>query len=137
MKNLVKLRLILGSDVTATVLKGREQYISLGKFEELLRIADESYDETFTIMQILVWLTETVTGDLEELNVSGGGQLFVDRIRKRSNVLAPDEQVADYHYRLLERCGHSNFIITNHSMLLSDMNREQKIFSSLGWTHCR
>ena len=74
--------------MTATVLKGREQYISLGKFEELLRIADESYDETFTIMQTLVWLTETMTGDLEELNVSGGGQLFVDRIRKRSNVLA-------------------------------------------------
>ena len=130
-EELGKARLILGFDVTATVLKGREQYISLGKFEELLRIADESYDETFAIMQTLVWLTETVSGDLEELNVSGGGQLFVDRIRKRSNVLAKDEQVADYHYRLLERCGHSNLIITNHSMLLSDMNREQKIFSSL------
>ena len=61
-EELGKARLILGSDVTATVLKGREQYISLGKFEELLRIADESYDETFTIMQILVWLTETVSG---------------------------------------------------------------------------
>ena len=70
------------------MLKGREQYISLGKFEELLRISDESYDETFTIMQILVWLTETDTGDLDELNVSGGGQLFVDRIRKRSYSIA-------------------------------------------------
>jgi ATP-dependent DNA helicase DinG len=127
-----KVRVILGTDVTATVLKGREQYISLGKFEELLRIADESYDETFAIMQTLVWLTETVTGDLEELNVSGGGQLFVDRIRKRSNMLAHDEQIADYHYQLLERCGHSNLIITNHSMLLSDMNRGQMIFSSIG-----
>ena len=48
-----KVRTMLGTDVTATVLKGREQYISLGKFEELLRITDESYDETFTIMQIL------------------------------------------------------------------------------------
>ena len=56
----------------------------MGNLKNCLRISDESYDETFTIMQILVWLTETVTGDLEELNVSGGGQLFVDRIRKRS-----------------------------------------------------
>ena len=82
-EELVKLRTILGVDLKATVLKGREQYISLGKFEELLTISEQSYDETLTIMQILVWLTETSTGDLEELNVSGGGQLFVDRIRKR------------------------------------------------------
>ncbi|WP_318617370.1 ATP-dependent DNA helicase DinG [Sporosarcina sp. YIM B06819] len=130
-EELSKISIMLGSTVTATVLKGREQYISLGKFEELQRITDESYDETFSIMQILVWLTETVTGDLEELNVSGGGQLFIDRIRKRSNILAPDEQVADYHYKLLKTCGQSNIIITNHAMLLSDLNREQLIFNSL------
>ncbi len=130
-EELSKICTMLGSNVTVTVLKGREQYISLGKFEELQRIADESYDETFSIMQILVWLTETVTGDLEELNVSGGGQLFVDRIRKRSRTLAHDEQVADYHHKLLDKCGHSNLIITNHSMLLSDLNRGQMIFSSL------
>lgn len=128
---LEKVSAMLGSTVTATVLKGREQYISLGKFEELQRIIDESYDETFSIMQVFVWLTETVTGDLEELNVSGGGQLFVDRIRKRSNILAPDERAADYHYRLLETCGQSNIIITNHAMLLSDVNRDQLIFNSL------
>lgn len=130
-EELSKVSAMLGSTVTATVLKGREQYISLGKFEELQRITDESYDETFSIMQILVWLTETVTGDLEELNVSGGGQLFVDRIRKRSNVLSPDEQAADFHYKLLETCGQSNIIITNHAMLLSDLNRDQMIFNSL------
>jgi ATP-dependent DNA helicase DinG len=127
-----KVRAMLGADVTATVLKGRHQYISLNKFEELLRITEESYDETFTIMQILVWLTVTDTGDLEELNVSGGGQLFIDRIRKRSNRLSPDEQVADFHYRLLEKCRHSHLIITNHSMLLSDMSRGQAVFHSLG-----
>ncbi|MBE1554138.1 ATP-dependent DNA helicase DinG [Sporosarcina limicola] len=130
-EELEKVRTMLGADVSATVLKGREQYISLNKFEELLQVEDESYDETFTIMQILVWLTGTLTGDLEELNVSGGGQLFVDRIRKRSNRLKPDEQEADYHNRLLKACNHSTLIITNHSMLLADLNRGQTIFSSL------
>ncbi|MGG0668189.1 ATP-dependent DNA helicase DinG [Sporosarcina koreensis] len=123
-----RIRKILGIECTATVLKGKEQYISLGKFEELLRITDESYDETFTIMQILVWLTDTKTGDVNELNVSGGGQLFIDRIRKRNNRLKEDERVADYHQRMMEACNRSNLIITNHSMLLSDANREQKIF---------
>ena len=123
-----RIRKMLGIHCSATVLKGREQYISLGKFEELLRITDESYDETFTIMQILVWLTDTETGDVNELNVSGGGQLFVDRIRKRNNRLREDEILADYHQKMMDACSRSNLIITNHSMLLSDSNRDQKIF---------
>ncbi|MFC5603281.1 ATP-dependent DNA helicase DinG [Sporosarcina koreensis] len=125
-----RIRKILGIECGATVLKGKEQYISLGKFEELLRITDESYDETFTIMQILVWLTDTVTGDVNELNVSGGGQLFIDRIRKRNNLLKDDEKLADYHQRTMDACSRSNLIVTNHSMLLSDSNREQRIFQN-------
>lgn len=126
-----RIRKMLGIDCAAAVLKGKEQYISLGKFEELLRITDESYDETFTIMQVLVWLTDTVTGDVNELNVSGGGQLFIDRIRKRNNLLKEDEKAADYHLRAMDACSRSNLVITNHSMLLSDSNRDQKIFQNL------
>ena len=131
-EELKKLNIIFGAKLKATVLKGREQYISLGKFEELLTISEQSYDETFTSMQILVWLTETRTGDLEDLNVSGGGQLFVDRIRKRTERMPPDEYQADFHRRLVAECSSSNFIITNHSMLLADSNRTNRIFNSLG-----
>src|SRR6185437_10018424 len=41
-----------------------------------------------------------------------------------------DEKLADYHQRTVEACSRSNLIITNHSMLLSDSNREQKIFEN-------
>ena len=128
---LLKLETILNIELTATVLKGRENYISFAKFEELLMISDQNYDEQFTIMQILVWLTDTVTGDLSELNVSGGGQLFVNRIRKQYNKMAPDEELADYHSRLMAQCEQSDFIITNHTMLLTDSNRAHPIFHSL------
>lgn len=128
---LLKLQTMLNVELKATVLKGREQYISLGKFEELLMISEQSYDEQFTIMQILVWLTETVTGDLSELSVSGGGQLFINRIRKQSRKMAPDERLADYHNRLIAECADSNFIITNHTMLLTDLNREKPLFNAL------
>ncbi|MHA6259661.1 ATP-dependent DNA helicase DinG [Sporosarcina sp. CAU 1771] len=130
-KELESLRALLGLNIKVTLIKGRDQYISLGKLEELLRIADESYDETLTIMQILIWLTETTTGDLSELNVSGGGQLFIDRIRKRSNTMLADEQIADFYSVLLSNCAHSNLIITNHSMLLADLQRSEVLFTSL------
>ncbi|WHT47152.1 hypothetical protein QNH10_12890 [Sporosarcina thermotolerans] len=70
------------------------------------------------------------TGDVNELNVSGGGQLFIDRIRKRTSKMLEDERLADYHLKMIDACGNSNLVITNHSMLLSDSNREQKIFHS-------
>ncbi|MBB4823743.1 ATP-dependent DNA helicase DinG [Sporosarcina luteola] len=127
-----KISKMMEAELRIAVLKGREHYISLGKLEELMRIIDESYDETFAIMQILVWLTETVTGDLTELNVSGGGQLFLDRIRKQSSVQPEDEQMADFHNRMLAACSHADLIITNHSTLLSDSYRNKRAIQSIG-----
>ena len=46
--------------------------------------------------------------------------------------MAPDETEADYHSTLLSECSNSNLIITNHSMLLADLNRGQRLFNSLG-----
>jgi ATP-dependent DNA helicase DinG len=64
------------------LIKGLAHYIDLTRFAELLQGDDESYDETFTIMQVLIWLTSTKTGDLNELNASSGGQFLLDKIRR-------------------------------------------------------
>lgn len=117
--------------LTSVVLKGKEHYISLRKFEELLTLSEQSYDETFTIMQILVWLTETSTGDLGELTSTGGGQLFIDRIRNRSGHLTEEERAADYFTKHLKAAQHAQFIITNHAMLLSDVHRKNPIFNQI------
>lgn len=128
---LKKISKLLDVPLTSTVIKGKHHYISLRKFEELLMLSEQSYDETFSIMQILVWLTETTTGDLSELTASGGGQLFIDRIRSRQYLMTEDEREADYFTKHLEAAKHTHFIITNHAMLLSDMNREQPIFDHI------
>ncbi len=128
---LKKISKLLNTPLTSTIIKGKHHYISLRKFEELLTLSEQSYDETFSIMQILVWLTETTTGDLSELTASGGGQLFIDRIRSRQFPFTEEERAADYFTKHLEAANHANFIITNHAMLLSDMNREQPIFERI------
>ena len=86
-EELPKIEKILGTKVNIAVLKGMQHYIDVARFEQCMAYADETYDDTFTILQILVWLTKTETGVLSELNVSGGGQLFLEKIRKM-----PDEK---------------------------------------------
>ncbi|ARD49475.1 ATP-dependent DNA helicase DinG [Sporosarcina sp. P33] len=117
--------------IPATIIKGMANYISIGKFEELLHFTDEVYDDSITIMQLLVWLTETRTGDLDEVNVSGGGQLFLDRIRKRSMRAKEDERAADFYTHTLKNCQQSMVLLTNHSMLMNDRQRHDPLFHSI------
>src|SRR5690606_12165335 len=72
----------LGQPIKMALLKGMNHYIDIEKFEKELKTQDVSYDQTFTVLQTLIWLAKTETGDLSELNVSGGGQLLIDKIRK-------------------------------------------------------
>ncbi|PID25758.1 ATP-dependent DNA helicase DinG [Sporosarcina sp. P7] len=126
-----KLEKALQMTIPTTVVKGMANYISMGKFEELLHFNDEVYDDSITIMQLLVWLTETTTGDLDEVNVSGGGQLFIDRIRKRSMRVKKDERVADFYTHTVKNCQQSMVILTNHSMLVNDQQRYDPLFHSI------
>ncbi|MCM3610961.1 ATP-dependent DNA helicase DinG [Planococcus sp. MERTA32b] len=109
----------IGEPVNIALIKGLGHYIDLTRFTEILYGEDESYDETFTIMQILIWLTKTSTGDLNELNVSSGGQLLLDKIR-RSHTRRPDrdEKPFDFYEYALERARNADIIVTNHSYLL-------------------
>ena len=131
-EELPKVEKILGTKVNIAVLKGMQHYIDLSRFEQCMAYADESYDDTFTILQLLVWLTKTETGVLSELNVSGGGQLFLDKIRKM-----PDEKPArgfDFYEQALKNSETADCIVTNHSMVLSDLVRQTPIFTQIdGW----
>ena len=104
------------------VLKGMRHYIDLDRFEQCMAYADESYDDTFTILQILVWLTKTETGVLSELNVSGGGQLFLEKIRKIPN--DKPSKGFDFYEQALKNSAVADCIVTNHAMVLSDLVRQ-------------
>ncbi|QEY19837.1 ATP-dependent helicase DinG [Psychrobacillus sp. AK 1817] len=122
-----KLYDILNIRLRVAKLKGINHYIDVYRFWEHLQQEDESYDETFTIMQVLVWLTITEEGDLSELNVSGGGQLFIDKIRRTSEKKINDVKGIDFYERALRRSEHCDILVTNHSMIIMDTERETKL----------
>ena len=123
---------LVGRPVHISLIKGLSHYIDLGRFAELLQGEDESYDETFTIMQVLVWLTSTETGDLNELNTSSGGQFVLDKIR-RSHLrkLSWEEKKIDFYEYALERAKKAHVIVTNHAFLLNQRMTNQSILENV------
>ena len=121
----------IGQPIKIALLKGMNHYIDVEKFEQLLKAPDDSYDETFTLLQTLVWLAKTETGDLNELNVSGGGQLLIDKIRKTA-LPKTTMPLYDFYSRAIQNSRQADIIVTNHAMLLSDLVRHEQIFDSLG-----
>lgn len=113
------------STVTKTaVLKGMEHYIDLDRFCESLAVVDDSYEENFVKMQILVWLAISATGDLNEVNVSSGGNTAVNRIRRTSTTVETKQKDAfDFYLEAIKSCEDAELIITNHAMLLADLER--------------
>ncbi|WP_342600879.1 ATP-dependent DNA helicase DinG [Psychrobacillus sp. FSL H8-0483] len=124
-----KLNEILGTETRVAKLKGMHHYIDLYRFWQHLQLEDESYDETFTVMQILVWLTMTEEGDLTELNVSGGGQLFVDKIRRTAQSKLREVGDFDFYKRAVRKSEKCDILVTNHAMVLADKERENKLLS--------
>lgn len=126
MKDLTLLSVICGFPIKAILLKGRNHYINLARFERSLRDEDDNYDTTLTKMQILVWLMETNTGDFDELNLSSGGMLYWNKIKNVPVTFSQSKHwdSRDYYLKARKDAEGANLIITNHSMLLMDLVSE-------------
>ncbi|TDL76964.1 ATP-dependent helicase DinG [Rhodococcus qingshengii] len=118
---------ILPFEVKSVLLKGRNHYISLEKFALSLLEENDNYDTTLTKMQILVWLTETNTGDRDELNLSSGGNIFWNKIKNEQTIFAMNKlwQEKDFYLRAKNEAQDADIIITNHSLLLSNLTAEK------------
>ncbi|WP_445492237.1 ATP-dependent DNA helicase DinG [Niallia sp. 03133] len=129
-KDLPLLEKILPFSISYTIIKGRNHYISLDKFEVSLFEQDDNYDVILTKMQILVWLTETSTGDRDELNLSSGGVLYWDKIKNDGNFSLSISKAwapKDFYRRIRNAAQKAQLIITNHALLLKDMTSVQKL----------
>lgn len=124
-----KLQKMLSFPLKAVLLKGRSHYISLAKFEQTLKDHEDNYDTILTKMQILVWLTETSTGDFDELNLSSGGMIYWNKIKNDETVFLQSKSwmAKDFYLRSRQEASKADLIITNHSLLLTDLVAENKI----------
>jgi ATP-dependent DNA helicase DinG len=120
------LQKIVSFPLKVAILKGKRNYLSLRKFARFLHEQDKNYDIVLTKCQLLVWLTETETGDIDELNLPSGGKLVWSALQIDHNDDRPskDSKYIDFFKRAKERAVGAHIIITNHAFLMQDLTAE-------------
>ncbi|MBS4194476.1 ATP-dependent DNA helicase DinG [Lederbergia citri] len=127
---IARLKKMIPFQFQIAILKGRSNYINMLKFEQSLYDKDPHYDTVLTKMQLLVWLVQTETGDMEELNVSSGGRLYKQRIKHDGWFFQMEKDPwfsHDFYIHARNLAQNADVVITNHSMLLVDANKDQSI----------
>ncbi|KRE98169.1 ATP-dependent DNA helicase DinG [Paenibacillus sp. Soil766] len=119
----------------AAVLKGRSHYLCLRKFETKLTTRDyeNGREDPITAAQMVVWLSETEHGDEEELHFGNKGAQFWYSVASDSdsclNRMCPWYKKCFYH-RARNDANTADVIITNHSLLFTDMKAENRLLPS-------
>ncbi|WP_404442415.1 hypothetical protein LG307_12600 [Sutcliffiella horikoshii] len=103
-------------------IKGKYYYLSLARFVTVLAENDDNYDAVLTKAQILVWLTETETGDMQELSLSSGGRLLWDSINCSYGVsINESEEELCFYVRAKNRVENASIVFTNHMFLAKEI----------------
>ena len=128
-KDLVQLQEMIPFPIQAAILKSKSHYIHLSKFDSLLKEPVTQKLEAIYQMRILVWLTQTETGDLDELNLTNYNQPFWNKIRHRGwigNETEDDWYEEDFYLHAQKLVQHAGIIVTNHAYLCHDLQKEDK-----------
>lgn len=117
-----QLNQLLPFQLSAVVVKGNDHYLNLAKFVNSLAIHESSPVIQLLKARILVWLTQTTTGDLDELNLTAPPAAYFNEIRHQG-VASLNQQSPYYRDDFLVRRDHqaanANLIITNHAYLVA------------------
>jgi ATP-dependent DNA helicase DinG len=118
-------------DLSVALVKSRRHYLSLEIFEQKLKQVSSQEVEAFFCMRILVWLTETETGDLEELGAAGHDTHdFWNEIRsrKQSKIKKNSKwQKLEFYTKAKKRVEKASIIVTNHAFLAHELQNEEKV----------
>ncbi|MFC4557360.1 ATP-dependent DNA helicase DinG [Virgibacillus kekensis] len=119
------LRGLVSFPFNAAILKGMQHYISLQKFERTLSSNQgDNYDTVLTKAMILVWLTETETGDIDEIQLPSSGYLFYKRVSTDAEDYSDPSSpwfARSYYQQARRKAQQADIIITNHALLCLDL----------------
>ncbi|MBL1225648.1 helicase C-terminal domain-containing protein [Enterococcus sp. BWR-S5] len=114
----------------ATVLKSHRHYLDLQRFNETLKNPIKQKQYALYQMRVLVWLLETETGDLDELQLINFNHIFWrDTTHRGTELLKKDDSLyhEDFVRFLYKRAAQSNLLIVNHAFLMQESFRKRPL----------
>lgn len=134
-KEIPALREALPFSFSAAQLKGRGNYLCLRKFEAHINEGSQQFSHEIQLAkaQMVIWLTQTDSGDVEELHLPPSGQLFWQQVKSDTNSCLNRKCPwfsRCYYFRAKERAREADIVIVNHALLVSDLETESSILPS-------
>lgn len=106
------------------VLKGKNQYISVKRFSEwIVKHDNDHYDFTLTKAIVLIWLTKTETGDVDEIQLPRSGYQLFHQFSHRFDT--DEKQAFSYYEHKLARIETADIVIVNHALMHQLVLQEQ------------
>lgn len=118
---------LLDHPLQAVVMKSSRHYIDLERFYQSFEKQSEQKQYTFYQMAVLVWLTQTETGDFDELNMTSLKHAFWHEVAHLgTHTLNPKSPFfsVDFIRHRQEKLAQSNLIVTNHAYLAQEDQRK-------------
>jgi len=138
-KDLPLVKKILGEKLRYTVLKGRNNYICINRWEKLLRgeIGNISPRERFAILPLIPWVENTRSGDIEEQN-----QFNPKWFSRIWNLISAESHECHgrrcarfqscFFQRARQQALSSNIVIINHALFFSEICSESSFLGRIG-----
>lgn len=115
LQDIPKINRALNVSINATLIKSKQDYISLGLISQVLKDETTNYDVNLLKMQLLIWILETRTGDIQELNLRGGQKMYFEQ---KIETYVPVRKDFHYYNHIRTNASKIQIGITNHAHLL-------------------
>ncbi|PCF64898.1 ATP-dependent helicase [Staphylococcus intermedius] len=115
LQDIPKINEALNVSINATLIKSKQDYISLGLISQVLKDETTNYDVNLLKMQLLMWILETRTGDIQELNLRGGQKMYFEQ---KIETYVPLRKDFHYYNHIRSNASQIQIGITNHAHLL-------------------
>jgi len=119
---------LYGGKLKATVLKGRDNYICIRKFMQIIKSPDTllAPEERDSFMALLPWVVSTKTGDIGECSSFSCARNRVLWSKLASSAATSEGEKCAYHAICPALCAKrsamaSNLLLVNHSLFLADL----------------